>query len=87
MKEKKAQPQWPTQNLQMMRAKPQKEDLNVNIVLRSGMTTHDNKGKQPEEGGWVCKAPEKEVGFDLERAKGKFMEEKKSFAEASASGI
>lgn len=50
------------------------------------MMTGDDKGKQPEEGGWVCKAPEKEVGFNLERAKETFMEGKKSFAEVSTSG-
>jgi len=31
--EKGAQPQQPTQNLQMMRAEPCEEDPNVNIVL------------------------------------------------------
>jgi len=69
----------------MMREKPREEDPNVNIVLRSGMMTSDDKGKQPEEGGWVHKTPEKEVGFDLEHAKEMFMEEKKNFAKASTS--
>jgi len=58
----------------------------VNIILRRGIVTGDNKGKQPEEGGWVYKAPENEVRFDLERAKENFMEVKKSFAGASTSG-
>ena len=69
-----------------MRAEPREEDPNVNIMLRSGITTGDDKGKQTEESGWVRKAPEKEVGFDLECAKEMFMEVKKSFAEASTSG-
>lgn len=70
----------------MMRAEPREEDLNVSIVLQSGMTTGEDKGKQPEEGEWVRKDPEKEVGFGLERAKETFMEAKKIFAEASTSG-
>ena len=86
MQEKKAQPQHPTQNLQMMRAKPYEEDPNVNIVLRSKVTTGDDKGKQPEEDGWVCRALEKEIGFDLKRAKETFMEAKKIFTEASTLG-
>ena len=49
--------------------------------------TGDNKGKQPEEGGWVGKALEKETGFNLEYVKKSFMEAKKSFIEASTSGI
>lgn len=48
--------------------------------------TGADKGKQPEEDGWVCKSPEKEATFDLARAKETFMEAKKSFAEASTSG-
>lgn len=77
------QPQQPTQNLQMMRFEPCKEDQNVNIVMRSGIKTNNDKGKQPEEDGWVCKALEKEVGFDMEREKEKFMDAKKSFTKAS----
>ena len=76
----------PTQSLQMMRSKPCEEDLNVNIVLRSGITIGDDKGKQPEEIAWVCKAPTKEPEFDLERAKETSMEAKKSFIEASTVG-
>ena len=74
------------QNLQMMRVEPHEEDPNVNIVLRSGVATRDDKGKQPEEKGWVGKAPEKKVSFNLEHAKDTFMEAKKSFIEASTSG-
>lgn len=86
MQGKKAQPQQPTHNLQIMRFEPCEKDQNVNIVLTSGIKTGDDKGKQPEEDGWVHKAPEKEVGFDLEHAKETFMEAKKSFAEVSTSG-
>lgn len=75
-----------TQNLQMMRSEPCKEDLNVNIILRSGMIIGDDKGKQPEESAWVCKAPIKEPEFDLELTKETFMEAKKSFMEASTLG-
>lgn len=69
-----------------MRAEPREEDQSMNIVLRSGITTGHDKGKQLEEDGWVCKALEKEVGFDLAHAKEMFMEDKKSFVEASTSG-
>ncbi len=44
----------------MMRFEPRDEDPNVNIVLRSGITTGDDKGKQPGKNGWFRKAPEKE---------------------------
>jgi len=55
-------------------------------VLRSGITNDDDKGKQHEEDGWVHKALEKEVVFDLNCAKENFMEAKKIFAEAFTSG-
>lgn len=42
-----------------MTTEPCEGDQNVNIVLRSGMTTGADKGKQPEEEGWVHKEPEK----------------------------
>lgn len=74
------------QNLKMMRYKPHKEYLNVNIVLRSGLTNDDDEGKQLEEDGWIYKALEKEVGFDLEHVKETFMEAKKKFIEESISG-
>jgi len=41
----------------MMRVKPHKEEPNVDIILRSGIATRDDKGKKPEEGGWVRKTP------------------------------
>lgn len=70
----------------MMRVEPCEEDPKVNIMLQSGTMTSEDKGKQPEGGEWVHKAPEKESGFDLEHAKETFIEVKKSFAEASTSG-
>ena len=69
----------------MMRSELHKEDPNVNIVLRNGITIGDDKGKQPEDNTWVRKAPTKEAEFDLERARETFMEAKKSFAEVSTS--
>ena len=75
-----------TQNLQMMRSEPRKEDLNVNIVLWTGIEMGDDKGKQPKDNTWVHKAPTKEVEFDLEHTRETFMEAKKSFKEASTSG-
>ena len=45
MQEKKAQPHKPTQNLQMMIFEPCEEDINVNITLRSRITTRVDKGK------------------------------------------
>ena len=57
----------------------------MNIVVQSGMMVGDDKVKQIDQSGWVHKALEKEVGFDLERVKETFMELKKSFVEASTS--
>lgn len=70
----------------MVRDEPREEDPTVNIVLRSEMTTSEDKGKKLEESEWACKGLEKEVSFDLECAKETLMEVKKSFAEASTSG-
>jgi len=69
-----------------MRSEPHEEDPNVNMILRSGMTIREDKGKQPKEDTWVRKAPTKEPRIDLNRAKETFMEAKKSFTEASTSG-
>lgn len=70
----------------MMRVEPHKEDQRINIVLRSDMTTSADKGKQPKEDGWVHKANEKEVDFDLNHTKENFMEAKENFIEASTVG-
>ena len=67
----------------MMRSEPRQEDPNVNMMLESGMTTGEDKGKWPEEDTWVHKAPTKEPEFDLEPTNETFMEAKKSFAKAS----
>jgi len=76
----------PTQNIQMMRYELHEEDTNVNMVLRSSMTTREDKGNHPKEDTWVHKAPIKELEFDMECAKETFMEAKKRFVEASTSG-
>jgi len=52
-----------------MRSQPREEDLNVSIVLRSGIATGDDKGKQPKDSAWIRKAPTKEAKFDLECAR------------------
>jgi len=70
----------------MIRAEPHEEDLNMNIVLRSGISTGDDKGKQPKNNTWVRKALPKEAEFYLENAHEMFIEAKKSFVEASTSG-
>lgn len=85
MQEKKSQ--TPITNIQMMRVEPCEEELNINIVTHNGITTGEDKGKQLKIEGWVCKAMEKEVRFDLKCAKENFMEAKNSFVEASTSGI
>ncbi len=43
--DKRVHPPPPTQNLQMMKFEPREEDLNVNIVLWSGIMMGDDKGK------------------------------------------
>lgn len=70
----------------MMRSKPCEKDLNLNIVLRSGITIGDDKGKQPKENTWVHKASTKDLEFNLEHARETFLEAKKSFAKASTLG-
>lgn len=40
--------QQTTQNIQMMRAEPREEDHSINIVMRSGIATGEDKGKQLE---------------------------------------
>lgn len=69
-----------------MRVELHEEDHSIKIVLRSGMMTSVDRGKDPEEDGWVHKAPAKKSAFDLNHAKETFMEEKKSFYEASTLG-
>jgi len=69
-----------------MRSEPHEEDPNVNMMLRSGATIGEDKGKQPEEDTWVHEAPTKEPEFDLECTKDTFIEAKKNFAKASTSG-
>jgi len=43
-----------------MRYEPLEEDSNVNIMLQSGVTIGDDKGKQPKESTWVREDPTKE---------------------------
>lgn len=69
----------------MMRLKPHEDGPNVNIVTRSGITTREDKGKQPEVDVWVHKAADKKTGFDVKKVKEKFMEEKSSFMDGGAS--
>ena len=57
----------------------------INVVTRSGATTHiQNKEKQPDE-AWVCKTPEKVPAFDVEREKETFMEGRKDFVDPTTS--
>jgi len=86
MREKGVLQSTPTQNVQMMKAEPHEEDPNVNMVLRSGANTGEDKGKQPGEDTWARKAPVKQPMSDLECTKETFMEAKKSFTKASTSG-
>lgn len=62
-----------------MRVEPCEEHPKVNIMLQSGTTIGEDKGKQPTKSEWVFKALEKETGFDLKCTKGTFVEAKKSF--------
>ena len=78
--------QQPMYNIQMMRVEPHKEYHSINIVRCSGMDRGEDKGKQQETKGWVCKAVEKEAEFDLKQAKETFIEGIKNFVEASTLG-
>jgi len=42
----------------MMRFEPREEDLNVNIVLRSGIAIVDDEGKSPKTGHGFAKLRE-----------------------------
>jgi len=69
-----------------MTGEPHEEDPKVNMVLQNGMMIGKGKGKQPKEGKWVRKVPEKEIRFHLECTREMFMEVKKIFTEAFTSG-
>ena len=74
----------PTHNIQMI-AVEQRPIPAINVVTRSGATTHiQNKEKQLDE-AWVRRAPEKIPAFDVKREKETFMEAKKYFADPSTS--
>ena len=63
----------------------QRPALAINVLTRSGATTHiQTKENHPDE-AWVCKAPVKVPAFDIEREKETFMEAKKYFADPSTS--
>lgn len=62
-----------------MRDEPREEDKNVNVVLRRGILTVNDKGKQLEEDGCVCKAPKKEVDFDFAQMKETFRKPRRGF--------
>lgn len=71
----------------MMRSEPCEDDPSINIVMRSGITTGEDKsiGKQLEENPWVHRATNKDTEFDLHKEKETFMEAKKSFVDSWAS--
>ena len=74
----------PTQNIQMISIEPRPTAI-VNVVTRSGATTHpQNTDKQPAD-AWVRKAPIKIPTFDIIRERETFMEVKKDFAGPSTS--
>lgn len=64
MQEKKNQK--PGENIQMMRYELCEDDPSINIVMRSGIATGEEKvvGKQPVLDLWF-QTSEKNVGFDL----------------------
>ena len=55
----------------------------INVVTRSGATTHIQNMEKRLGEPCVCKAPEKILAFDIEREKETFMEAKKDFADPS----
>ena len=57
----------------------------MNMMLRSGTATGEDKEKLTEVDSGVRKTPTKQHEFDLEHAKRTFMEAKKSFAKVSTS--
>ena len=75
-----------TQNIQMMRSEPCKEEPNVKMVLRSSVTIGEDEREHPKEDMWACKAPTKEPESNSKCMEETFIEAKKSFTEASTSG-
>lgn len=85
MQENNTQSQHLTQNIHMMRSKLHKYVPSVSIATWSGITTVEDKGKQPQKTLWVWKAADKEDWFDVNKVKEPFMEAKKSFRYVGAS--
>lgn len=83
--EKGVIPTSPTQNVQMMKAEPRTEDPNINMMLRSGTSIGEDKGKKTKAYTWVRKALVKQPEFDLTQASETFLEAKEKFMEASPS--
>ena len=53
----------------------------INVVTRSGATTHIQPSENQPVEAWVRKAPMKVPAFDIEREKETFMEAKRDFAD------
>lgn len=62
--EKRAAQPTTMQNVQMMRSEPREEDSNVSMILKSGVTIGEDKGKLTKGGLGVRKTPTKQHEFD-----------------------
>ena len=61
----------------------QRPALAINVVTRSGATTHiQNMEKQPDE-AWVHKAPQRVPAFDIQKEKETFMETRQDFGDST----
>lgn len=76
----------PTQNVQMMKSEPLKEDPRVNMVLRSGIAIKGDAWKQSAEDKKGHDAPTREIEFEVEQVKKMPKEAQKSFMEVSTPG-
>ena len=63
----------PTQNLQMISVEHRLAPA-INVVTRSGATTHIHPAEKHPDEAWVRKAPVKVPALDIEREKETFME-------------
>jgi len=72
IREKRVEQHMAMQNIRMMRSKPREEDPNVNMMLRSGAATREDKWKLTKDSARVCKET--------------YLEARKSFMEVSIPG-
>ena len=77
----KIQEKQENQNVQFIRVEHCALDPIVNVVMRSGVVTDSQQGKNTAKptGSWVWKAEEKQLVIDLQKVKETFVHTSKEF--------